>query len=76
VEETFMKTPVQPITFPARPVNGGNLKFYEAFVAKRNDSLYPVQLNSPEQTTPTWMKHRFIKYAMLDASIWPGAMRS
>jgi len=35
--------------------------FYEGLVAKRNDSLYPIQLNSPDQTTPTWMKHRFIK---------------
>jgi hypothetical protein len=35
--------------------------FYEGLVAKRNDSLYPLQLNSPDQTTPTWMKHRFIK---------------
>jgi ATP-dependent DNA ligase len=36
-------------------------EFYEGLVAKRNDSLYPIQLNSPDQTTPTWMKHRFIK---------------
>jgi hypothetical protein len=35
--------------------------FYEGLVAKRKDSLYPVQHNNPDQTTPTWMKHRFIK---------------
>jgi hypothetical protein len=35
--------------------------FYEGLVAKRNDSLYPLQLNSPNQTTATWMKHRFLK---------------
>jgi hypothetical protein len=35
--------------------------FYEGLVAKKSDSLYPLQLNSPEQTTATWMKHRFIK---------------
>ncbi len=35
--------------------------FYEGRVAKRKDSLYPIQLNNPDQTTPTWMKHRFIK---------------
>ncbi|HEV7924441.1 MAG TPA: hypothetical protein VGR14_03755 [Verrucomicrobiae bacterium] len=35
--------------------------FYEGLVAKRDDSLYPIQLNSPDQCTPTWMKHRFIK---------------
>lgn len=36
-------------------------EFYEGLVAKKNDSLYPIQLNSPEQTTVHWMKHRFIK---------------
>jgi hypothetical protein len=35
--------------------------FYEGVVAKKNDSLYPIQLNNPDQTTPTWMKHRFVK---------------
>jgi ATP-dependent DNA ligase len=35
--------------------------FYEGVVAKKANSLYPVQLNSPEQATATWMKHRFIK---------------
>jgi len=35
--------------------------FYEGLVAKRDDSLYPVQLNSPAQTTAAWVKHRFIK---------------
>ena len=35
--------------------------FYEGVVAKRNDSLYPIQLNNPDQATPTWMKHRFLK---------------
>jgi hypothetical protein len=35
--------------------------FYEGLVAKKKDSIYPIQLNSPDQATPTWMKHRFIK---------------
>jgi hypothetical protein len=35
--------------------------FYEGLVARRSDSLYPIQLNSPDQTTPAWMKHRFIE---------------
>jgi ATP-dependent DNA ligase len=34
--------------------------FYEGVVAKRNDSIYPLQLNNPDQETGTWMKHRFI----------------
>jgi hypothetical protein len=34
--------------------------FYEGLVGKRADSLYPVQLVSPEQTTPHWIKHRFL----------------
>jgi hypothetical protein len=35
--------------------------FYEGLVAKKTDSLYPLQLNSSEQTTATWMKHRFVR---------------
>jgi hypothetical protein len=35
-------------------------EFYEGLVAKRADSLYPLQLNSPDQTTSGWMKHRFV----------------
>ena len=34
--------------------------FYEGLVAKRNDSLYPLQLRNPEQTSASWQKHRFI----------------
>lgn len=36
-------------------------QFYEGLVAKRNDSLYPIQLNDPDQTFSGWMKHRFVK---------------
>ena len=36
-------------------------QFYEGLVAKRADSRYPIQLNNPDQATPTWMKHRFVK---------------
>jgi hypothetical protein len=35
--------------------------FYEGVVGKKDDSLYPLQLNDADQATPTWMKHRFIK---------------
>jgi ATP-dependent DNA ligase len=35
-------------------------EFYEGFVAKKKDSPYPYQLDSPSKTTYTWMKHRFI----------------
>lgn len=34
-------------------------EFYEGLVAKRNDSLYPSQLISPERECPYWMKHRW-----------------
>ena len=33
--------------------------FYEGFVAKRADSLYPIQLRNPESHCPYWTKHRF-----------------
>ncbi len=33
--------------------------FYEGVVAKRADSLYPVQLRSPEQVFAFWCKHRW-----------------
>ena len=33
--------------------------FYEGVVAKRCDSLYPVQLRSAEEETSAWVKHRF-----------------
>jgi hypothetical protein len=33
--------------------------FYEGLVAKRNDSVYPFQLRSPEVDFPFWMKHRW-----------------
>lgn len=32
--------------------------FYEGMVAKRN-LPYPIQLRSPDETTTTWMKHRW-----------------
>ena len=34
-------------------------EFYEGVVAKRADSLYPIQLRSPSQEFPFWMKHRW-----------------
>jgi hypothetical protein len=34
-------------------------KFYEGVVAKRADSLYPIQLNRPKAKCPDWIKHRF-----------------
>ena len=33
--------------------------FYEGVVAKRSDSLYPVQLRSPTLEFPGWVKHRW-----------------
>ena len=33
--------------------------FYEGLVAKRADSLYPLQLDNPEKEFAGWMKHRF-----------------
>lgn len=33
--------------------------FFEGIVAKRADSLYPIQLRSPDQEFPFWMKHRW-----------------
>ncbi len=35
-------------------------EFYEGFLAKRRDSLYPFQLRSPSEEFPQWVKHRFI----------------
>lgn len=34
-------------------------EFYEGLVAKRADSLYPIQLRSPDVEFPFWMKHRW-----------------
>ena len=34
--------------------------FYEGVVMKRVDSIYPMQLRSPDFETPDWMKHRFV----------------
>ena len=36
-----------------------NCPFYEGVVAKRADSLYPIQLRSPEIEFPFWVKHRW-----------------
>jgi hypothetical protein len=33
--------------------------FYEGFVAKRADSVYPIQLRSPDSDCPFWIKHRW-----------------
>jgi hypothetical protein len=33
--------------------------FYEGFVAKRGDSIYPFQLRSPDAECPFWVKHRW-----------------
>jgi len=33
--------------------------FWEGLVAKRTDSLYPLQLRSPNQEFPYWVKHRW-----------------
>jgi hypothetical protein len=33
--------------------------FYEGLVAKRGDSCYPVQLRSPDEEFPAWIKHRW-----------------
>ena len=34
-------------------------EFYEGMVAKRNDSIYPMQRRSAEVEFPFWMKHRW-----------------
>lgn len=34
-------------------------EFYEGLVAKRTDSLYPIQLNSPDQPNTKWIKFRW-----------------
>jgi hypothetical protein len=34
-------------------------KFYEGIVCKRTDKPYPIQLLSPNKTTPWMVKHRF-----------------
>lgn len=36
-----------------------NCEFYEGLVAKRADSIYPIQLRSPQQEFPFWVKHRW-----------------
>ena len=33
--------------------------FFEGLVAKRADSVYPIQLRSPKAETPLWIKHRW-----------------
>ena len=37
----------------------GDTHFWEGVVTKRNDSIYPRQLRSPELDFPFWMKHRW-----------------
>lgn len=34
-------------------------ELYEGVVAKRKDSRYPIQLRSPDETNPYWIKHRW-----------------
>jgi hypothetical protein len=34
-------------------------EFYEGFVAKRLDSVYPIQLRSPDAECSSWIKHRW-----------------
>lgn len=34
--------------------------FFEGLVAKRRDSLYPIQLRSPDEEFSGWIKHRFV----------------
>ena len=36
-----------------------NCDFYEGLVAKRGDSLYPIQLRSPDEAFGGWIKHRW-----------------
>jgi hypothetical protein len=36
-----------------------NVDFYEGLVAKRVDSVYPIQLRSPEAECSSWIKHRW-----------------
>jgi ATP-dependent DNA ligase len=33
--------------------------FYEGLVAKRADSVYPIQLRNPDSEFPFWIKHRW-----------------
>jgi hypothetical protein len=37
----------------------GHVPFYEGMVAKRADSIYPIQLRSPDLKFPYWIKHRW-----------------
>jgi len=34
---------------------------YEGIVAKRTDSLYPLQTDNPKTEYPLWLKHRYLK---------------
>lgn len=36
------------------------VELFEGYVAKRNDSPYPLQLRSPDLESPDWIKHRFV----------------
>lgn len=36
------------------------IDFWEGLVAKRKDSIYPIQLHSAAEEFPYWKKHRFI----------------
>lgn len=35
-------------------------EFYEGLVAKRADSVYPIQLRDPNAQCPYWVKHRWV----------------
>jgi len=60
--ETLMDTPqaAQAMWDAARAANKQyKTVVFEGIVMKRTDSLYPVQLRNPEETSPAWVKHRW-----------------
>lgn len=44
-----------------------NAEFYEGFVKKRADSLYPIQLRDPDSKCPYWTKFRFVNVSLSGA---------
>ena len=60
--ETLMDTQqaAQAMWDAARAANRHNKTVvFEGIVMKRTDSLYPIQLRNPDETTPAWVKHRW-----------------
>lgn len=50
----------QNVALGGNPHDDTDMKnFYEGIVCKRTDKPYPIQLLSPEKTTPWMIKHRF-----------------